>query len=392
MNTKISIVIPTLDCIKDLKIIIGAIENQELIPDEVIISDSSKENYIEDYVISYIGNLNLIYLKSKNRFPGEKRNEGAKIANGELVGFLDVATVPRPNWLIESFKKIEEGYDVVFGTTKYNQSNFTQAIIRAAAYGKVGHESSPGSLIKKDKFFLSGGFIENVRAGDDLDWRQELRTMKLKCFTPKNIMLEYSNLPSSIFKMQKKYFIYYLHSAKFRAQKNTRDLYLGGLIILSALLIPRWNYMIEGWSNSPFFIPNITKIYMICFLVSVSIYLIVSRLFYRQNEVNLLSFILKISSFVIISCGVLYWNAAVAKWVEDAALYIPHITKIYLASILSLAIFYRGIYLPLRLKISFNYIFPLRWLYVGFVGLTFDLIKIPGMFLGIFLAPFQKSK
>ena len=93
---------------------------------------------------------------------------------------------------------------------------------------------------------------------------------------------------------------------------------------------------------------------MICFLVSASVYLIVSRLFYRQNEINLLSLIIKVASFIIISCGVLYWNAAIAKWVEDAALYIPHITKIYLLSIASAAILYRGIFLPLKLKISLN--------------------------------------
>jgi len=101
--------------------------------------------------------------------------------------------------------------------------------------------------------------------------------------------------------------------------------------------------------------------------------------------------IIKVASFIIISCGVLYWNAAIAKWVEDAALYIPHITKIYLIAISSAAILYRGIYLPLKLNISLNYIFPLRWILIGLIGLTFDLIKIPGMFLGVFLAPFQKK-
>jgi glycosyltransferase involved in cell wall biosynthesis len=391
MNAEISIVVPTLNCQQDLEILVNSLEKQTLQPTEVIISDSSNNSHIKDYLDSYKGTLNIIYLKNNRSFPGEKRNEGAKIAKYCLIAFLDVATIPKPNWLNDSFQKIVEGYDVVFGATKYNQSNNIQALIRAATYGRVAHESSPGSLIKRDKFFLSGGFIENVRAGDDLDWRQELRVWEFKCFTPANILLEYSNLPSSIFAMQKKYFIYYLHSAKFRAQKTARDIYLGGLIVLSALIIPRWNYFFEGWSNSPFFIPNITKIYMICFLVSASVYLIVSRLFYRQNEINLLSLVIKVASFIIISCGVLYWNAAIAKWVEDAALYIPHITKIYLIAITSAAILYRGIYLPLKLNISLNYIFPLRWILIGLIGLTFDLIKIPGMFLGVFLAPFQKK-
>ena len=260
MNSDISIVIPTLNCKKDLIILVSSLERQTLQPAEIIISDSSEDSHIKDFIDSYSGKLNLIYLKNDRRFPGEKRNEGAKITKNDLIAFLDVATIPRPNWLKDSFAKILEGYDVVFGKTKYNQLNQTQALLRASTYGRVGHESSPGSLIRKDKFLLSGGFIENVRAGDDLDWRQEMRGLNFKCFTPNNILLEYSNLPNSIFTMQKKYFIYYLHSAKFRAQKNTRDLYLGCLIVLSALIIPQWNYLIDGWSSNPLFIPNITKI------------------------------------------------------------------------------------------------------------------------------------
>ncbi len=391
MAAKISIVVPTLDCHEDLRLLVKAIEKQSLEPAEVIISDSSKDFFIKDLVESYDGKLNLIYLNNNRKYPGENRNEGVKVAKFDLIAFLDVATIPNENWLQYSFNKISEGYDVVFGATKYKQHNPIQALIRAAAYGNIFHESSPGSLIKKEKFFLSGGFIENVRAGEDLDWRQELRDLKFKCFTPPQTMLEYSNLPNSIFKMQKKYFIYYLHSAKFRAQKNTRDIYLIAIIILTALIIPRWNYFIDGWSNSPLFIPNITKIYMICFLVSVSIYLIFSRLFYKKYEVNLLSFFLKLISFVIISLSVLYWNASVAKWVEDAVLYIPHITKIYITSIFTAAIFYRGILLPLRLGISSSYLFPFRWILIGLIGLSFDLIKIPGMLLGVALSPFQKK-
>ena len=130
---------------------------------------------------------------------------------------------------------------------------------------------------------------------------------------------------------------------------------------------------------------------MICFLVSVLIYLIFSRLFYTKYEVNLLSFFLKLISFAIISWSVLYWNAAVAKWVEDAVLFIPHITKIYIACIFSAAIFYRGILLPSRLGISSSYLFPFRWILIGLIGLSFDLIKIPGMLLGVILSPLQKK-
>ena len=145
MNSKISVVIPTLVCHEDLRVLIKSIEKQTLKPAEVIISDSSEDYFIRDFIESYNGKLSIIYQKNNRNYPGEKRNEGAKIAKFDLIAFLDVATVPRANWLEYSFKKISEGYDVVFGATKYKQHNSTQALIRAAAYGNIYHEASPGS-------------------------------------------------------------------------------------------------------------------------------------------------------------------------------------------------------------------------------------------------------
>ena len=53
MNSDISIVIPTLDCCNDLKILINSLENQSLVPAEIIISDSSKNLKIKDLIQSY---------------------------------------------------------------------------------------------------------------------------------------------------------------------------------------------------------------------------------------------------------------------------------------------------------------------------------------------------
>ena len=33
-------------------------------------------------------------------------------------------------------------------------------------------------------------------------------------------------------------------------------------------------------------------------------------------------------------------------------------------------------------------LFPFRWIYIGLVGLSFDIIKAPGYLLGALLAPF----
>ena len=158
------------------------------------------------------------------------------------------------------------------------------------------------------------------------------------------------------------------------------------------MIVTRWNYLIDGWSENPLFIPHITKIYILSVLVLSISYISINRFFYKVNQNDPFTFVLKIFSFFLLSGVIFYWNANIAKWVEDSALYIPHITKIYISSIFFASIFYRGIYLPLKLAVPTKYLFPSRWLLVGFIGLSLDLVKIPGTLLGLLLAPFQRNR
>jgi len=392
MSLNISIVIPTFNCKKDLERLLKSLENQTLKPAEIIVSDSRNDGGVEELLRDKKSSLPIRYLKNNKKFPGEKRNLGANAAKHEWIAFLDVGTIPKHDWLEIYSNKVQDGYDVIFGKTKYKSLNSFQELLRAAIFGRVGHETSPGTLLSKDNFTLSGGFMENIRAGDDEEWRQQLRDLKLKCLIPNEISLEYSNLPNKLYEMQKKYFVYHIHGGKLRSQRNPRHIYLVALIILSALIVPRWNYLIGGWSENPLFIPNITKIYIISFLVFTISYMSINRFFYKRKQNNPFIFFLKIFVFLLLSGVIYYWNASIAKWVEDSALFVPHITKIYISFILFASIFYRGIYIPLKSEISTKYLFPYKWLQVGLIGLSLDLVKIPGILLGLFLSPFQKTK
>ena len=101
---------------------------------------------------------------------------------------------------------------------------------------------------------------------------------------------------------------------------------------------------------------------------------------------------LKLMAFILISYSVYNWNAAIANWVESAFLYIPHITKIYILSLLLLSITYRGIYMPLKRNVSKSYLFPVQWIAVGFLGLLLDIAKAPGFLLGAFVSIFRFTK
>mgnify|MGYP004006456211 CR=1 FL=1 len=89
---------------------------------------------------------------------------------------------------------------------------------------------------------------------------------------------------------------------------------------------------------------------------------------------------------------VLNWNYAIAKWEEDALLYIPHITKFYVLFLLTSSLLYRGIYFPIKNGIAVSYLFPFKWIKVGLLGLALDIVKAPGYIFGAILYPYKKHR
>ena len=63
---------------------------------------------------------------------------------------------------------------IVFGSTVYKYHNYKSRIIISSTFGDASHETSPGSIFLKDnlKNIL---FLDNVRAGNDLEWRERIK-------------------------------------------------------------------------------------------------------------------------------------------------------------------------------------------------------------------------
>ena len=385
----ISIIIPVLDPGDTLAKVLDSLTIQTKLPDEVILVDVGKGRKVESLVKLYSEVLNIVHKKvDKPSYPGRNRNIGASLAKGTVLAFIDSKTVADKEWLQESLKKLSSNsYSVIFGITKYEAFSRVQKIIRAASFGLLGHETTPGTIIIKEDFINSGGFIEDVRAGEDEEWQQRIKDLGYKNTKLGKPYLTYIDLPKSITEMQYKHFIYSLHGASVNARKNVKDLYLTLVLFLSALIIPRWNFLITGWDQNPLFIPNITKIYMMSLILLLLIYLILQNVLLRKLSGTLFTNSLKLLVFIFLCFAVYNWNAVIAGF-EDAMLYIPHITKIYLVSIFVASLFYRGLYIPFKGKIGKDYLFPFRWIYIGLIGLSFDIIKAPGYLLGSFLTPF----
>ena len=62
-------------------------------------------------------------------------------------------------------------------------------------------------IIKKDIYNTVGGFNENVRAGEDIEWRERLEKQGLLVGTPEASLLNYKGLKNDIESVIRKYFI-----------------------------------------------------------------------------------------------------------------------------------------------------------------------------------------
>jgi hypothetical protein len=241
-------------------------------------------------------------------------------------------------------------------------------------------ETTPGSIFLKANIGDIGYFIEGTRTADDLEWRDRIKKKKLLSISPSECFQHYENISLNIFQEVKRAFIYQLHTAKLDVQIRTRVVILGICISLLTLLIPQWNQLV-GWEESEFYIPNITKSFFYFLSLFALITLALSRNF-SSSEKSIWAKVFFTPLFFLLAYFVLQWNERMALWVESSIYYVPHITKIYLGSLIFSGIAYRGIYIPLKKGISTHYLFPFYWIWVGINGFIIDISRIPGYIIG----------
>lgn len=409
-NPTVSIVVPTLNDCNKLEELLLCLKNQSYLPSEIIIVDSSSNELIYDLVqnidlpfsVSYfrIGKAfkldrlyyfffkmfkqELLFFKlfgKPRAYPYEATNFGVSKSSNQIVAFLDTTTLPIDSWLENHINFFNQGYEVVFGFTRYHSTSFKQELIHFSCWGHSNIETMPGTIIET-KNYLNGLLInEGVRAGGDIDWRHRAKE-RHSYYLPKYFSVSYKSIPDSIFSSIKKSFIYQIHSAISDIQSNVRSAYFLIILLFSFLLVPKWNALV-GWESSPLFIPHITKIYLITFLVFCLMIFILNQkkiksIFNKKGLSRTLLIVL-----IGISFAVVYnWNGLIAQWVEDSVWFVPNITKIYLLLLLSISFLYRALIVPLRSGVSPKDIFPIKFVAIGAVGLLLDLAKTPGYVMG----------
>jgi len=379
---EVSIIIPVFTEHENLQYLLPAINQQTLPPSEIIIVDSCSHTEVKELIDNIHIEIPIRYHhEDKRAFPGKARNIGVSIAKHEYIAFLDCRTIPSNNWLQHYIQLIQENdVRMIAGSIKVSVHTKFQWYMREASYGKRFYAHVPGTLVEKALFKNTGGFVENLRMGEDLEWFQGLQKDQIEFVSVATPFLKYDGLPKSLFSA----YLKYLQSGYYGSfvMENFKNLLTSALLIAAILIIPRWNFMLDGWDSNPLFIPNVTKIFFLILTSMLLIWRFIYFLIPRELPDNIFVLSIKLAALGMVTVSVYSWNASMAFWIEDAVLYIPHITKIYVGILLGSVVLYRGLIKPMKNKTSARELLPYKWFFVGILGLSMDIAKIPGTILG----------
>ena len=176
---KISIIIPAYNEATYIGRLLIALAGQEYKGFEVIVSDAESKDSTDEVVKSFAKKLNIKMVTSPPRGPGAGRNEGAKIARGVWLLFLDADDdIDDPDFL-KILQEVTEqrGWKVSSAKFKLRGASFRHRFgygfnycyIKLLAHTK--HPVAPGwcIFIRRDVFENAGGFNEKIQLGEDYD-------------------------------------------------------------------------------------------------------------------------------------------------------------------------------------------------------------------------------
>jgi|GEM_PF-60660 len=178
---KLSIIVPTLNEEKYLPILISQLKKQTFQDFEIIVSDGGSSDKTREIAQSFGCKV------VEGGLPAKARNEGAKVAKGELFLFLDADNIYLPeDFLEKAIKEFERRNLGVAGFPLYVAGNFVDKVVYFLynLWVKITQNFLPLTcnviLTKKEIFEKIGGFDEEVFVGEDHEFAQ--RASKISKF------------------------------------------------------------------------------------------------------------------------------------------------------------------------------------------------------------------
>ena len=185
LNT--SVIIPTLDAESHLPGLLESLNQQDPLPNEIIVMDTCSTDHTLAIAAEY--NCKTLTIQKKDFRHGKARNLGAKHARGDILVFLTQDALPvKRDFLHQLTQPIQEG--VVAASTarqipypeatpiesysrrfNYPDQSQIRTLHDLPKYGiKTYFFSNSASAVNREIFLANGGFAENLIVDEDLEF------------------------------------------------------------------------------------------------------------------------------------------------------------------------------------------------------------------------------
>ncbi|BAZ06465.1 glycosyltransferase [Calothrix sp. NIES-3974] len=181
---QLSVIIPCYNCAEYIGTQLEAFAHQEYSqPWEIIIADNGSTDNTLEIVRQYqqkMPHLRIVDASGGKKCAAYPRNIGAQVAKGEALAFCDADDEVFPGWVAAMGEALSK-YDFVAGKSDYTKLNLPW-VVAACAYREgngvndnLYYPFAGGNNIgiKRHLFYRVGGFDEDIRIIDDVDfcWR-----------------------------------------------------------------------------------------------------------------------------------------------------------------------------------------------------------------------------
>ncbi|MDR0911148.1 MAG: glycosyltransferase [Methanobrevibacter sp.] len=174
---KLSIIIPTYNEEEYLPILLESIKSQEFTDYEIIIADANSTDKTREIAKSYACKI------VKGGMPAVGRNNGAAIAKGEILLFLDSDLKLSKNYLNKILKEFEKenvdiGITLMTPLSKKTRDKVLHNIANSfmIAFEKIKPHGAGcyGIIVKKELHNQFKGFNQNLNFGEDTDYIERI--------------------------------------------------------------------------------------------------------------------------------------------------------------------------------------------------------------------------
>ena len=164
--------------------LISVMNDQILVPDGLVLINTSKyELNLENKIIEE-ASFEINTISSEGSFPGKARNIGFLESKNNVIAFLDINTKPNHDWLKDGLEKLNNGFDLYHGMTKFNSETYFQTLVKFSSYGEASYPTVPGSIGYR-KFLKHHPFNEDIRSGEDILWKNKVLDDDCDIYFPK---------------------------------------------------------------------------------------------------------------------------------------------------------------------------------------------------------------